>query len=146
MIAEHDAGTAPAFEIYALGLNHKHIPEIEAYAMLTRRPIFVPSVGSFAQGMLVSIPLFLDALPGKPKAADLEAALKAHYAGQTYVRVIPELDPGRIEPEKLNGTNELELVVFANEARRQAVLTARLDNLGKGASGAAMQNPALMLR
>jgi N-acetyl-gamma-glutamyl-phosphate reductase len=145
MIADYEQGKAPAFEIYALGLEHKHIPEIERYAGLTRRPLFAPSVGNFAQGMLVSIPLFLDDLPGKPGASDLKRALGAHYAGSKFVRVVAAEEGGRIEPQALNETNDLELRVFANAARRQAVLIARLDNLGKGASGAALQNLELML-
>ena len=145
MIADYEQGKAPAFEIYALGLEHKHIPEIERYAGLTRRPLFAPSVGNFAQGMLVSIPLFLDDLPGKPGASDLKRALGAHYAGSKLVRVVAAEEGGRIEPQALNETNDLELRVFANAARRQAVLIARLDNLGKGASGAALQNLELML-
>ena len=145
MIADYERGVAPAFEIYALSLEHKHIPEIERYAGLTRRPLFAPSVGNFAQGMLVSIPLFLDDLPAKPSASELESALRAHYAGSKYVRVSPADVGGRIEPQALNDTNDLELRVFANAAHRQAVLIARLDNLGKGASGAAMQNLELML-
>ena len=145
MIASYEAGTAPAFELYALGLEHKHLPEIVTYAGLTRAPIFVPSVGNFRQGMLVSIPLHLDALPGAPKPADLEAALAARYGGSACVRVVPTAGETRLEPEALNGTNLLELRVFGHELKRQAVLVARLDNLGKGASGAAVQNLALML-
>ncbi|MGA2636821.1 N-acetyl-gamma-glutamyl-phosphate reductase [Methylocella sp.] len=145
MIADYERGDAPAFEIYALALEHKHVPEIELYSGLARRPLFAPSVGNFAQGMLVSIPLFLDDLPGKPGASDLKRALAAHYAGSKYVRVSPAEEGGRIEPQSLNGTNDLELRVFANAARRQAVLIAKLDNLGKGASGAALQNLELML-
>jgi N-acetyl-gamma-glutamyl-phosphate reductase len=145
MIAAYEAGAAPPFELYALGLEHKHIPEIERYAGLSRRPLFTPSVAAFAQGMLVSIPLFLDDLPGRPKAADLKAALHAHYAGARFVRVADAAAAGAIEPAALNGTNDLELRVFASEARRHAVLVARLDNLGKGASGAALQNLELML-
>jgi N-acetyl-gamma-glutamyl-phosphate reductase len=145
MIADYERGIAPAFEIYALSLEHKHVPEIERYSGLTRRPLFAPSVGNFAQGMLVSIPLFLDDLPGKPGASDLNGALSAHYAGSKYVRVAPTEAGGRIEPQALNGTNDLELRVFANAAHRQAILIARLDNLGKGASGAALQNLELML-
>ncbi len=145
MIAEHEEGLAPAFELYALDLEHKHVPEIMAYGGLKVRPLFVPSVGTFAQGMLVSIPLFLDALPTHPKGRDLEAALAARYAGSAFVRVAAGAPQTRIEPESLNGSNDLELRVFANEARRQAVLVAKLDNLGKGASGAAVQNLALML-
>jgi N-acetyl-gamma-glutamyl-phosphate reductase len=149
MIASFQDGTAPAFEIYGLGFEHKHVPETQLYAHLTRRPIFVPSVGNFRQGMLVSIPLHLDTLPGKPDAADLHAALAKRYIGSAYVSVMP-LDNtaakgGRIEPEALNETNMLELYVFASDKHRQAVLVARLDNLGKGASGAAVQNMRLML-
>jgi N-acetyl-gamma-glutamyl-phosphate reductase len=145
MIADFEAGRAPCFELYALDLEHKHIPEIVAYGGLTRRPIFVPSVGDFAQGMLVSIPLFLDDLPNKPAAAELHAALAAHYAESAYVRVLRPDNETRLEPESLNGSNDLELRVFANPAQRQAVLVAKLDNLGKGASGAAVQNLRLML-
>ena len=144
MIGEYEAGRAPAFELYGLGLAHKHIPEIMAHGGLAARPIFVPSVGNFAQGMLVSVPLHLDALPGRPTAAEIEAALARHYAGSAFVEVLPaEGLAGRIEPEALNGTNRMQLVVFASG--RQAVLVARLDNLGKGASGAAVQNMELML-
>lgn len=145
MIEDHEADRAPAFELYGLGLKHKHLPELQAYAKLTRRPIFVPSVGNFRQGMLVSVPLHLDTLPGKPKLANLEAALKDRYAGSTFVSVLPAEASGKIEPEALNDSNKLELRVFGNEELRQAVLVARLDNLGKGASGAAVQNIRLML-
>jgi N-acetyl-gamma-glutamyl-phosphate reductase len=144
MIEEYEGGTAPAFELYALTLEHKHLPETVRYTGLTRRPIFVPSVGNFRQGMLVSVPLHLDTLPGAPKAADLEAALVARYAGCEYVTVVPAQGAKQLEPQALNGTNLLELRVFANEARRHAVLVARLDNLGKGASGAAVQNIEVM--
>lgn len=140
MIEAYEAGTAPAFELYALTLEHKHLPETVRYTGLARRPIFVPSVGNFRQGMLVSVPLHLDTLPGAPKAADLEAALVARYAGCEYVKVVPAQGAKQLEPQALNGTNLLELRVFGNEARRHAVLVARLDNLGKGASGAAVQN------
>lgn len=149
MIASFEDGTAPAFELYGLGLAHKHLPETERYSKLTRRPIFVPSVGNFRQGMLVSVPLHLDTLTGRPTGADLHAALTRRYAGSAYVSVMPLDNPaaksGRIEPEALNETNMLELYVFANDANRQAILVARLDNLGKGASGAAVQNMRLML-
>jgi N-acetyl-gamma-glutamyl-phosphate reductase len=149
MIEAYEAGTAPDFELYGLGLEHKHLPELQAYAKLARRPIFVPSVGNFRQGMLVSVPLHLDTLPGKPKARDLEAALARHYAGAMRVKVVPAHDAsakgGRLDALALNDTDLLELRVFANEKHAQAVLVARLDNLGKGASGAAVQNIALML-
>jgi N-acetyl-gamma-glutamyl-phosphate reductase len=147
MIESFEAGTAPSFELYGLGLEHKHLPEAHLYSGLKRRPIFVPSVGNYRQGMLVSIPLHLDALPGKPKAMDLEAALEARYRGMKNVRVLTgaEARVERLEPEALNETNMMELRVFANGKYAQAVLVARLDNLGKGASGAAVQNLALML-
>jgi N-acetyl-gamma-glutamyl-phosphate reductase len=149
MIESFENGTAPAFELYGLGFEHKHLPETQLYSNLVRRPIFVPSVGNYRQGMLVSVPLHLDTLPGKPDGADLHAALAKRYAGSTYVSVMP-LDnaaakSGRIEPEALNETNKLELYVFAGHEYAQAVLVARLDNLGKGASGAAVQNMRLML-
>eukprot|EP01037_Dinobryon_pediforme_P012593 gene12593-12683_t len=145
MIAEYEAGSAPSFELYGLGLTHKHVPEIQAYSGLNRRVLFVPSVGNFAQGMLVSIPLFLEDLPGKPSAADLEAALDRHYAGSSFVSVVSTADVAKLEAEGLNETNNMELRVFSNGSTRQAVLVAKLDNLGKGASGAAVQNLKLML-
>ena len=149
MIEAYEAGTAPSFELYGLGLAHKHVPELQTYSNLTQRPIFVPSVGNFRQGMLVSVPLHLDALDGKPKAADLHAALVDRYEGCELVRVVPMEDAsvkvGRLEAESLNNTDMLELRVYANESVRQAVLVAKLDNLGKGASGAAVQNLKLML-
>jgi N-acetyl-gamma-glutamyl-phosphate reductase len=149
MIEAYEAGTAPAFELYGLGFEHKHVPELQQYAKLTRRPIFVPSVGNFRQGMLVSLPLHLDTLPGKPSARDIEATLARHYADANLVKVAPAGDAAakdkRLEPEALNGTDALELRVYANDKYAQAVLVARLDNLGKGASGAAVQNMGLML-
>jgi N-acetyl-gamma-glutamyl-phosphate reductase len=145
MIEAYEAGKAPSFELYGLGLEHKHVPELQTYTGLTRRPLFVPSVGNFRQGMLVSVPLHLDTLNGKPKAADLHACLAAHYAGAGYVKVMPAEANGKLEAEALNGTNDLELRVFGNDKHGQAVLVARLDNLGKGASGAAVQNIRTML-
>jgi N-acetyl-gamma-glutamyl-phosphate reductase len=145
LIEAHDREGGPAFELYALGLEHKHVPETQLYAGLSRRPIFVPSVGHFRQGMLVSIPLYLDDLPGKPSGADLRQTLAAYYDGCDYVRIAEPAADGKLEPEALNDTNRLELYVYANEKQRQAVLVARLDNLGKGASGAAVQNLELML-
>lgn len=139
--------TAPAFELYALGLEHKHVPELMAYAHLERRPIFVPSVGNFKQGMLVSIPLHLDMLPGKVSVKMLEDALSAHYAGAETVRVVTDAAAkiNRIDALALNDTDKLELYVFGKSALNHAVLVARLDNLGKGAAGAAVQNLKLML-
>ena len=145
MIEAHDTRGGPAFELYALGLEHKHVPETQKFCRLARRPIFSPSVGHYRQGMLVSIPLHLDTLPGHPGATDLHEALAARYRGHGLVRVLPPSDDGKLEPEALNDTDFLELRVFANAAHRQAILVARLDNLGKGASGAAVQNIGLML-
>ncbi|MBF9197635.1 N-acetyl-gamma-glutamyl-phosphate reductase [Microvirga terrestris] len=149
MIESYEAGTAPAFELYGLGFEHKHVPELQKYTGLTRRPIFIPSVGNFRQGMLVSVPLHLDALPVKPKAADLEAALMEHYQGGGLVSVVPTISGAkkveRLEPEALNDTDRLELFVFQHDSYNHALLVARLDNLGKGASGAAVQNIQLML-
>ncbi len=147
MIEDYEAGKAPLFEAYALGLEHKHIPEIMAYTGLTCRPLFVPSVGNFRQGMLVQLPLHLDSLPNRPKAADLHNALAQHYGqnSSSFVSVLPATENGKLDATALNDTNQLEIRVFANEAHRHAVLIARLDNLGKGASGAAVQNLQLML-
>ena len=145
MIGDHETSGGPAFELYGLNLEHKHVAEIQLYGGLTRRPIFVPAVGHFRQGMLVSIPLHLDTLNGKPTGADLHAILQARYAGCDLVRVMPSPADGKLEPEALNNTDRLELYVHVNEKYRQAILVARLDNLGKGASGAAVQNIGLML-
>ena len=149
MIEAYEAGTAAPYELYALGLSHKHIPEIMANTGLTRRPLFVPSVGNFRQGMLVQLPLHLDLLPGQPGASDLHEALAAHYArsntDEEFVKVLPPTADGKLEPEALNDSNQLELRVFHNTDHRHALLVARLDNLGKGASGAAVQNLRLMM-
>ena len=147
MIEDYEAGKAPLFEAYALQLEHKHLPEIVAYTGLTTRPIFVPSVGNFKQGMLVQVPLHLDTLPTKPKASDLHEALLKHYAKspEGFVKVLPATDNGKLDATALNDTNDLEIRVFGNATHRHAVLMARLDNLGKGASGAAVQNLRLML-
>jgi N-acetyl-gamma-glutamyl-phosphate reductase len=144
MIEAHEQSGGPPFELYALGLEHKHIPEIQRHAGLARRPIFVPSVGHFRQGMLVSVPLHLDDLPSQPSARDLAETLAAHYQNAPGITVSAE-PVARLEPEGLNDGDRMSLHVFANEAWRQAVLVARLDNLGKGASGAAVQNLRLML-
>ncbi|WP_298111636.1 N-acetyl-gamma-glutamyl-phosphate reductase [Bradyrhizobium sp.] len=149
MIENFESGHGPSFELYGLGFEHKHLPEIQLYSKLTHRPIFIPSVSNFRQGMLVSLPLQLDTLKGKVAGADLHAALASRYAGSRYVSVMPlentAAKSGRLEPEALNETNMLELYVFASDKYHQAVLVARLDNLGKGASGAAVQNIRLML-
>ena len=149
MIEAYEAGTAAPHEAYALGLAHKHIPEILRYTGLSRRPIFIPAVGNFRQGMLVELPLHLDTLPGQPKVADIHHVLAQHYAQtntpEQWVSVLPATDDGKLAADTLADTNHLELRVFGNDAYHQAVLIARLDNLGKGASGAAVQNLKIML-
>jgi N-acetyl-gamma-glutamyl-phosphate reductase len=145
LIEAYEKGTAPAYEVYALGLKHKHLPEIMKYTGLTRRPIFIPAVGNFKQGMLVQLPLHLDLLPGSPRPADLHDALAKHYVGSEWVSVEPPTADGKLDPLALNDTNKMELRVYSNMDYHHAVLVARLDNLGKGASGAAVQNLKLML-
>ncbi len=144
MIEKFEHGAAPSFELYGLNFSHKHLPELTKYARLARRPVFIPSDGNFRQGMLVSIPLHLDLLGGA-SAADLEGALSNWYADAGLVRVIPTQDELRLEPEALNATDRMELRVYSDPEYRQVLLVARLDNLGKGASGAAVQNIRLML-
>jgi len=134
------------YRLYGLELKHKHVPEMHVYSGLERKPIFFPAVGAWRQGELVQIPLPLWNLPGQPTGQTLHAALADRYAGQRFVRVMPlEPRPAVLAPETLNGSNEMELYVFENPAEQQALLVARLDNLGKGASGAAVQNIDLML-
>jgi N-acetyl-gamma-glutamyl-phosphate reductase len=145
MITDHETNGGPAFELYALGLEHKHLPELQRYAKLTRRPIFAPSVGHYRQGMLVSIPLHYDLLSGAASTDKLHGALEAYYANSKLVHVLPPTSNGKIEPEALNDTDLLELRVYGNDGHGQGVLVARLDNLGKGASGAAVQNLKLMM-
>jgi N-acetyl-gamma-glutamyl-phosphate reductase len=148
--------TRDSFRLYALSVSQKHIEEIKVYSGLAARPLFIPSVGRFAQGMLVSVPLQLWALERKPSLETLHAALAEHYADEHYVEVVPltesldigrasSLDPRNPEPEALNDTNRMRLFVFGNPEEQQALLLAQLDNLGKGASGQAVQNLNLML-
>jgi len=144
MIEAHERDGGPAFELYGLGLEHKHVPELMKYGNLTRRPIFVPSVGHFRQGMLVSIPLHLDTLAKKVDGADLHDMLDHYYKGTDLVQVVDATRDGKLEPEALNNSDALELRVYANDKHGHVVLVARLDNLGKGASGAAVQNIKLM--
>lgn len=145
MIEAHEAEGGPAFELYAMGLEHKHVPELQRYTGLTRRPIFVPSVAHVRQGMLVSVPLHLDTLPGKPTLADLHDVLARRYQGARLVRVAAPEASGKLEIAALNDTDAMELRVFGHPGHGHAVLVARLDNLGKGASGAAVQCIGLML-
>ncbi|MBK9243979.1 MAG: N-acetyl-gamma-glutamyl-phosphate reductase [Burkholderiales bacterium] len=139
------------FGAYGLTLRHKHVDEMRAHALLEQPPLFAPAVGYFRRGMLVHVPLQLAALARSLTGKDLHAALAEHYAGERYVSVRPLNDASALregaflEPEALNGSNRMELFVYANDTARQALLVARLDNLGKGASGAAVQNVNLML-
>ena len=145
MIEAYESGSAPAYELYALGLKHKHVPEIMRYGRVTRRPIFIPSVGNFDQGMLVELPLHLDVLPGKPSLNRLHEIYTRHYEGAEWVSVAEAPESGKLDAVALKDTNKLEIRVFGNADAEQAVVVARLDNLGKGASGAAVQNLRLML-
>ena len=134
--------------LYGLTLNHKHLPEMKEHGLLDRAPVFAPSVGRLAQGMIVQVPLHLANLNGNPSLGDLHAALDAHYAGQDVVEVVPLATSAalaRIDATELNDTNRMKLFVFGTEGKGQANLVAVLDNLGKGASGAAVQNMDLML-
>lgn len=144
LIAEYEAGTAPDFFIYGLPQAHKHVPEIMALAGLARQPVFSPAVGNFAQGMAVQVPLDLDRLG--LTLTQVEDCWRAHYAGARFVEVVPAADyAGRVVPTALNGTNRMALSVHGDQARGRAVAIAVLDNLGKGASGAAVQNLNLMI-
>ena len=148
MIAEfHDPMstdyTTATFRTYANTLKHKHVPEMQAHCGLHRRPLFSPAVGRYAQGMIVEVPLHLDAMPGRIVVADLHDALSAAYDGERFVEVASRAETAaapELDPEALNGTTRLKLYVFGDEASGQARLAAVLDNLGKGASGAAVQN------
>ncbi len=141
------ANARTRFMAYGLKLAHKHLPEMQHYTGLAHAPVFTPSVGAFRQGMLLQVPLALWALPKTVSGRDLHAALAAHYAGQRFVTVkdYSSEPPAELEAEALNGSNQMELFVFDNPKTRQATLVARLDNLGKGAGRAALQNAGLML-
>ena len=145
MIEAYEAGGAAPYELYALGLSHKHIPEIMAYSGLTRKPIFVPSVGNFDQGMLVQLPLHFDLLQGEQTVEHLHAIYRRHYDGSEYVTAPDPTADNKLDAVALKDTNNLEIRVYGNDGSQQAVAVARLDNLGKGASGAAVQNLQLML-
>lgn len=152
-------GTNDALRVYGLNLAHKHLPEMQIHAGLAHRPVFAPSVGRYAQGMIVEVPLQLWALPGKPVPDDLHAVLGSAYASERFVEVASQAECAdlqktragaggyvqHMDPEALNGTNRMKLFVFGAADGSQARLVALLDNLGKGASGAAVQNINLML-
>ena len=149
MIAEFEAPDASTpYRAYALGLGHKHLGEMRKHTGLARAPLFTPAVGAYAQGMIVEVPLALWALPGAPGLADLQGALAEAYEGERFVEVTSLEDAAAmkgLEPEGLNNTNRMKLFVFGSDNLGQARLVALLDNLGKGASGAAVQNLNLML-
>ena len=153
MIAEfEDVGgesyTQVPYRIYGLGLEHKHVAEMQAFSGLLTRPIFTPAVGRYAQGMIVEVPLHLEHLSGLNGLGDIQRAYEEAYAREPFVEVVPLSEAAALktlEPEALNGTNRMRLYVFGNEAASQARLVAQLDNLGKGASGAAVQNLNLAL-
>lgn len=139
---------ASPFFVYGLPLTHKHVAEVKAHGLLERRPIFSPSVGRFPQGMLVQVPLHTVDLNGAPSLSDIHAALAAHYAGQDIVQVVPLAESAkiaRLDPTELAQTDLMRIYVFGTEGQGQVNLVASLDNLGKGASGAAVQNMDLML-
>jgi N-acetyl-gamma-glutamyl-phosphate reductase len=150
-VEEHegqDAINAPSFQVYGLGLAHKHAPEIQAHAGLAQRPIFVPAYGAFRQGIVLTVPLALRLLAPDVDAAALHACLARHYADAAHVRVLPMHEAGvltHLDPQALNGTNDMRLSVFSNMEHGHVLLSAVFDNLGKGASGAAVQNLNLML-
>jgi len=153
MIAEFEDKAAPnysleSFRAYALSLEHKHVPEMTQYMRLNNMPLFTPNVGRYAQGMLVEVPLQLWALSARPKLSHVHQVLSEAYAGERFVTVasLEECQKTtKIDPEQLNGTNNLKLYVFGNEGREQARLVAQLDNLGKGASGQAVQCLNIMI-
>jgi len=142
MIAEFEEyQTRDNYRIYGLGQMHKHPPEMRKHAGLARLPMFMPAVGRFAQGMIIELPLVLSALPKRPNRAAIHRVLAGAYEGEKFVQVMPLADGdvlNTLGAEACNHTNRLELFVFGTD--EQARLVARLDNLGKGASGAAVQN------
>ena len=153
MIAEFEDAGAPnysreIYRTYGLNLEHKHVEEMQVHAGLVHRPLFAPSVGRFHRGMLVEIPLQLWALPGNPSVASVHAALADSYRGEKLIevaRLSEAADKKTLDAEELKNTNRLKLYVFGNEARRQARVVAVLDNLGKGAAGACVQNLNAMM-
>ncbi len=153
MIAEFEDKASPGYvetvvRTYGLNLAHKHVPEMTQRAGLAHPPVFAPSVGRYYRGMIVEVPLHLWALPGSPRAADLRESLAQAYRGRPFVEVASAEETASLktlDAEALKNTNRMKLYVFANEGARQARLVAVLDNLGKGASGAAVQNLNIML-
>jgi N-acetyl-gamma-glutamyl-phosphate reductase len=150
MIEEFESSPTARFEAYALGLTHKHMPEIMKYAGLERDPIFVPSVASFPQGMLVQLPLHLDYFKPSTSPQDIYDVLQEHYSkvcspSEPVISVHWGNPTTKLSATALVGSDRMAIHVFANTDKHQAVLFAQFDNLGKGASGAAVQNLRLML-
>ena len=138
-----------SFYHYGLGLDHKHLEEIRVRSGLEKYPIFVPSVGKFFRGMTVSIPLYLDTLSSGTSLRDVHETLKKFYLNEKFVRVESLGDSSNLRsflnPESLNTTNIMKIFIFANQDKTQLVITAVFDNLGKGASGQAIQCLNIML-
>ena len=146
LIAVHEKNPdVEPFGLYGVELTHKHVPEMKKYSNLQHAPLFVPSVGHYAQGMLVMVPITRDIVARKVTAADVHKVLADYYAGETFVPVRPLADRKWLErdrflrADRLIDTNSMELAVYGNEAEQQILAVASLDNLGKGASGAAVQ-------
>lgn len=142
------ASRAAPVQVYGLALEHKHTPEIELYAGLAHRPFFVPAYGAYRQGIVLTVPIELRLLPARVGGERLHGCLAHRYAHARHVEVMPLADADaltHLDPQALNGTNNLRLGVFINADRGQVLLSAVFDNLGKGASGAAVQNLDLML-
>ena len=148
MIEDYQQAGSVAYMPYGLTLNHKHLAEMKHYAGLSNDVIFQPVVGNYAQGMLGTAPLFLGLFRKKTSVADIHAILKSAYANSTFLEVagLESVERSKsVDPEALNNTNRMRLHVFGNDARGQVLLTSIYDNLGKGASGAAVQNLNLMI-
>lgn len=143
-----NAAAAVPFQIYGLGLHHKHVPEIQQHARLAHAPVFVPAYGDYRQGIVLTIALHLRLLPVEVSTERLHAALQRRYAAQPCIELQPlgwDADAQRLDPRALNGSNRVRLAVFGQPEKGQVLLTAVFDNLGKGAAGAAVQNLDLML-
>jgi N-acetyl-gamma-glutamyl-phosphate reductase len=145
LIAVHEKPDVEPFGLYGLTLSHKHVPEMKKYSGLTHAPLFVPSVGHYAQGMLITVPITRDITTRQVTAKDVHGVLADRYAGETFVPVRPLGDKAWLErdqflrADRLTNTNTMELAVYGNDADGNVVAIASLDNLGKGASGAAVQ-------
>ncbi|MCX4164723.1 MULTISPECIES: N-acetyl-gamma-glutamyl-phosphate reductase [Paraburkholderia] len=150
-VEEHEgpsAVNALPYQVYGLELAHKHTPEIQQHAGLARRPIFVPSYGAYRQGIVLTVPLDVRLLAPNVDAATLHACLAHHYVGAAHVHVLPLHESAvlkQLDPQVLNGTDDMRLSVFSNMEHGHVLLSAVFDNLGKGAAGAAVQNLNLML-